>query len=480
MTGAVDANYSIKPSRLSPPSPGFAMERVQIAAGQFITIGTSFIRGYRDKPVQIKEENFPERLRNIGERLFVLHDAGVRKAWLVDGLSTVLHLLRCYLAEASKPNDYSSTFLNPFLKPIGDGSGRGAAYKTLVHDANLELRIHGTKRAPNSSEPTSAAVDTKKDEYSGVLSIQDRTETILHILEQICGHHEDRREDRSIGSRIKASPETHLEGFDFTDIANNTTNIFPKAAELALGGNAWVGLTRAIHAPVLFGRHFGELLLPTALHEESCMKHHWDGPSPVGQDTLAVSLTELRRIAGIDDDEQLRIDAPLHLVDGYCLKLSARLFSKCSWIGGHHGCKERLTRISRRRSQGTQGRLTRPERASSQFWGKLKRKISHPTPTQSAAAAFVPKEGAVLLGQKRLRRQKRNTYLPKQPRKIKQEDSERSQASSSRLTTTESTRTRGSEKLSENTSMTELTQSSSEKSSTQSSYQSAKSQLSDL
>lgn len=453
------------------------MERVQITAGQFITIGTSFIRGYREKPVQIKEKNFSERLRNMGKKYFVLHDSGVRKAWLVDGLSTVLHLLRCYLAEAAKPNDYSSTFLNPFLKPIGGGSGRGAAYQTLVHDANLELRIHGTKAMHKSSGLPAADESTKTDEYSGVLSIQDRTETLLHILEHICGHLEDRREDRSIGSRVKASPETRLEGFDFTDIANNTANIFPKALELTLGGSAWVGLTRAIHAPVLFGRDFGELLLPVAPHEEHCMKHHWNGPSPVGQDTLAVSLTELRRIAAIGDNEQLLINDPLHLVDGYYLKLSGALFSRCSAIGGHHECEERLTRVSQRRSQGGQSRLTRPERAPSRLWDKFKRKMSHPTATQSAVVA-VPNEGAVLLGQKRLRRQKRNKVL-KQPQKIKQEDSKRSQASSSRLNTTESTR--GSEKLSENTPMTELTQSSasSDESSTQNSYQSARSQLSD-
>lgn len=448
------------------------MERVQITAGQFITIGTSFIRGYRDKPVQVEEENFPERLRNIGKKYFVLHDAGVRKAWLVDGLSTILHLLRCYLAEAAKPNDYSSTFLNPFLKPIGDGGGREAAYKTLVHDANLELRIHGTKKTLSSSGPTSATDGAKEDEYSGVLSIQDRTETILHIAEQICGHHEDRRQDRSIGSRIKASPETHLEGFDFADIANNTTNIFPKAADLALGGNAWVGLTRAIHAPVLFGRHFGELLLPTAPHEVSCMKRHWNGPSPVGQDTLAVSLTELRRIAGVDDDEQLRIGAPLHLVDGYYLKMSARLFSKCSWVGGHHGCKERLSRVSRGYSQGAQGQLAKPERAPSRLWGKFKRKMPHPASTHSSVI-FVPNEGAVLLGQKLLRRQKQKSF-PEQSQEIR-EDSISSQALSSRFALTASTSGTG---VSESTPMTTQSPVSSDKGSIQSLYEDAKSQLS--
>lgn len=83
------------------------MGGLQITAGQFITIGTCFIRGYREKPVQIEENNFALRLRIIGSRYFVLHDAGMRKAWLVDGLSTILHLLRCYLAKAARPNDYS-------------------------------------------------------------------------------------------------------------------------------------------------------------------------------------------------------------------------------------------------------------------------------------------------------------------------------------------------------------------------------------
>lgn len=448
------------------------MERVQITAGQFITIGTSFIRGYRDKPVPVEEKNFTERLRNMGNRFVVLHDVGVRKAWLVDGLSTVLHLLRCYLAEAAKPNDYSSTFLNPVLKPIGEGSGRRAAYETLGHDANLELRIHGTKRVLSSSGLT-AGESAKKDEYSGVLSVQDRTETILHILEHICGHLEDRREDRSVGSRIKASPETRLEGFDFTDIADYTTSIFPKELEIP-GGEAWVGLTRAIHAPILFGRDFGELLRPTAPREEICVKHHWNGSSsPNGRDTLAVSITELKRIARVQGDKQIPTDAPMHLMEDYYLELPARLFSKCSWIGSHHLCKERLTRVSKQRSQGVQS--TKSERSPSWMWGMFKRIMPPSMPTQSSVVV-VPNQGAVILGQKRLQRQSRNK-VPRQPQK--QEDSRGSQTSSSRFAVTPGESTSGTERISENTTLTELTQSVSSRhsSSTQGSYRSAKSQL---
>lgn len=472
--GAIDASYNIKASKLSPPAPDFAMERLQITAEQFITIGTSFIRGYRDKPVQVEQKNFPLRLINLGEKYFVLHDAGTRKAWLVDGLSTLLHLLRYYLAEAAKPNDYSSTFLNPFPEPIEGQSIRQAAYNTLVHDANLKLHIHAIKSTLSPSGSAPEAERAKKDEESGVLSIQGCIETILHILEQICGHHDDRREDRSIGSRIRALPETRLVGFDFKDIAKLTTILFPKATDLSPGGDAWVGLTRAIRAPVLFGRDFGELLLPTVPHEVACMMHHWNGPSPAGQDTLAVSLVELRRIADIGDREEIHFDTPLHLEEDYYLEISAQLFSECSLVGGHHRCKERLTRVSRGYPQGAQDRLTKPERAPWRFWAKFKQSMSHSNTTRPSITV-VPNEGAVLLGMKRLRRHQRDE-APKQPREVKQEDSERSQASSSRFNMTGSARS--SERISETTPTTEFTQSAvpSDQISTPSSYRSAESQ----
>lgn len=89
------------------------------------------------------------------------------------------------------------------------------------------------------------------------------------------------------------------------------------------------------------------------------MKHYSNGPSPIKQDTLAMSLTGLKRIADVSNNEKLHINHLLPFVDGYCLKMSARLFSKCSMIRGHHRCKERLTRVSQRHSQGAQGQPSR-------------------------------------------------------------------------------------------------------------------------
>lgn len=150
------------------------------------------------------------------------------------------------------------------------------------------------------------------------------------------------------------------------------------------------------------------------------------------------------------------MDTPLHLVDGYYLEMSAELFSECSLIGGHHRCKERLTRVSRGYLQGAQRRSTKPERTRSRLWDKFKRKMSNSTTTQPSIN-FVAKESAVLLGRKRLRRQERHEGA-KQPPKMKPEDSKRSRASSSWFTMTGSTR--GSERVSEITPMTDFTQSS--------------------
>lgn len=99
--GAPDVDYStIGSSQLEAPQPGWALDRVQITAGKYITVAAGFVRGKKDKPIHRIQEDYVSRLLDIRETRFVLCDVETRKAWLVNGLSTLLHLVRSHLAYA--------------------------------------------------------------------------------------------------------------------------------------------------------------------------------------------------------------------------------------------------------------------------------------------------------------------------------------------------------------------------------------------
>src|SRR5437588_617453 len=72
LKGAIDSNYKIGWSRLSEPSPAFALEKVSISAGQYITVGGTFARGKREKPIWTTGDDYTRRLVNMGEQFIVL------------------------------------------------------------------------------------------------------------------------------------------------------------------------------------------------------------------------------------------------------------------------------------------------------------------------------------------------------------------------------------------------------------------------
>lgn len=125
--GAIDGNYSIDWSALRKPSNNFALEEIQVSAGQYVTIGGTFTRGNKDKAVHIKQQDeYLEGLKLIGHKFVVLHDIKVRKAWLVDGVSALLHLVRANLTYDSREDEYGTTSLAKpeALQSIGGYSGK--------------------------------------------------------------------------------------------------------------------------------------------------------------------------------------------------------------------------------------------------------------------------------------------------------------------------------------------------------------------
>ncbi|KAI0384641.1 hypothetical protein F5Y04DRAFT_247451 [Hypomontagnella monticulosa] len=302
-TGSRTANYSIGWSGLRQPGSICAFDRVTIAGGMFLTGGISAAIGKRDKAVHIgSRDDYTMRLKWIAKQFVVLYDVRDRRAWLVDGASALLHLVRAPLRHDSIDIEaFRALFLydESALQeaPLID-TGKEASINVLTNKDNLKLPIYAK---PDSSKEeitinelgtSSRVLSSTKTNYC----LKDRIEDTCEILEQIMAHQADVATENGVGFRIKCSARRQLEGFDFMDIATDESPLRPRAATLQGSGRGWVDFTRALHAITLFGTGFGELIQPIQEGATKCTSCYANVGVPKGQDFLAVCVSELQEI----------------------------------------------------------------------------------------------------------------------------------------------------------------------------------------
>ncbi|KUI55959.1 hypothetical protein VP1G_10781 [Cytospora mali] len=299
LTGSSDARYGIRWSGLSRPRPGCAFEKVSITGGSFVTAGVSAILGKKDKSVQMQSrDDYIMRLKWISKKFVVLYDVHERRAWLVDGASALLHLVR-----ASLKHDASDFFKDLLLSNSSSlqespepFTGKPAAIRILTNKANLSLPLYA-KPAESKIEETTTDIGTQNKILSTTThyTFKDRVEDIYERLEQIIAHQADVSSEDGIGFRISLTLRRQLEGFDFMDVATDEDPIWPRVTTVRARGRGWIDLTRALHSITLFGTGFGELFRPTQ-RSGNCSNCLANSEVPKGEDYLAVCTRELREI----------------------------------------------------------------------------------------------------------------------------------------------------------------------------------------
>lgn len=320
-------NYEVGWSQLAEPKTGFYIDKFQLNAGQYITGSMGIIPGSLSEPIRGEKSDFVRQLMDMGNEFFVIHDVdpAVRKAWLLDGLSTLLHLVRSYLHNAVKDDDYRclNYLRHTSLRTLGGLSGRRAAFETLKDETNRALPIYLNTGSPSVGDQRSQASS----------SVEDLVKDMLHYLWQILDHESDNRPGK-IGVRISVSPWRELVGFDFTAISSNRRQVQSRMTLLHDEAEGCVKLTRSIHAPALFGRGFGDLWQPdvTVNIDGTCPKCLLNSPAPSSRDILAASISDLERVSvanGITYDKSWQ-----------------SLFAKCS-IDNNSACQnsERIQHI---------------------------------------------------------------------------------------------------------------------------------------
>lgn len=332
MQGADGANYDIGWSGLSTAIQGADLERLQITAGKLITVGATFSRGKREKPVHIKfEDDYGERLDYLSEQLIVLHDTEVRIAWLVDGLSALLHLVKANLRyrHRKQPQINSGTTPSPELNKFrtADGSsGQQMALETLENTRNLTI--------PLRRKAVAAAGTENSEEDAPFYCVKDLVKYIMHALEQIIDKEADERADSDATWHLRGPrafgtlAQKQVVGYDFMAIAAKRHPFHPVGATIQSGGGDWAEVIRQIHAPILFGKQFGELMEPIRNNEHGgcCEKCSWNINVPPHRDILAVAMSELDAII---ERGGRKLDNRWCLVQKFYFDFSPELFVRC-------------------------------------------------------------------------------------------------------------------------------------------------------
>ncbi|KAI4714339.1 hypothetical protein J4E89_000018 [Alternaria sp. Ai002NY15] len=288
--GTKEANYLIDRTRLEGPGSQFAFDRITFSGGKFVPVAVSAAIGKKDKPVRVqKTSEYYKQLEWAERRFVVFYEPEDRRAWLVDGLSALLHLVRAHVAHR-RAKGREVIFGDKEIKEANPAhTGKTAADTFLRNKGNMDLRIYERWNRPvietsteGSDEPKSTVKRHQTFEH-----LVDLVGDIFGILSAAFDLQEDALRADGFGARVRTSTRRHLVGWDFMEVATLEESLWPKSVALLDTGIGWVDLARSIQAVTLFGVGFGEIVQPTATAQpggESSAK----GRVGEGQDGVAV------------------------------------------------------------------------------------------------------------------------------------------------------------------------------------------------
>jgi hypothetical protein len=254
---------------------------------------------------------YASRLKFIAKQYVVLYDLADRRAWLVDGLSALLHLVR-----ASLEHDQRDVFNFFFLYKRGQIKecsatmhGLDAAAAVLFNPENCSLKLYTesedtwdeeTERQHNGAhgaETIKEVVSKRKVTY---YCLRDKVLEIFSLLEKMVDHLNNVQSEAGVGFRLRGTPRNILEGFDFMDVATTGAPLRPHMIKLNIceSGRGWTDLLRSIQAITLFGKGFGELIAPStnSLTDPVCGGCGYGISLPTGKDYLATPVSLVERM----------------------------------------------------------------------------------------------------------------------------------------------------------------------------------------
>ena len=261
--------------------------------GKIISGGATFTPGVKELPQHLSRSGTIPKLRWLSRKYVVLWDEQDKRGWLVNGTSALLHIVRASLHHSEK-DDFSSSFIFDKTKMNNleecDRYKTNTATKVLTDNSNRQLCIY-LDRVMQRQEMTTDNGRSTNIQTQGYFMFGDLVDQHLSALEQIIDHHEHRA--GRDGIKLKRRLRTHLEGWDFVDLATDDDPA-PRVATIPTLGHGWVDFIRSIGAITLFGRGFGDLMQP-AVAATAGLCPRWRCLPTQGY-LLAASVTDLKRI----------------------------------------------------------------------------------------------------------------------------------------------------------------------------------------
>ncbi|KAM3506513.1 hypothetical protein MY10362_002322 [Beauveria mimosiformis] len=260
--GSPDANYKICGSRLPRSSAGFFLDQVVISAGSMITGGAVLTPGVKELPPHLTRNGTIPQLKWLSKRYIVLWDEEVKRGWLVNGTSALLHIMRASLAQ-SEHDDSSACLMfdKSKMNNFPDKSYKhNTAMRVLIDQGNQGLVVYpdSISQTRKTSADSGNSTNTQTSTY---FLFGDLAKKHFAALEQMIDYHSHLAGRDGINLKIRL--RKHLEGWDFVDLVNEIRPQ-PHVATIPTLGHGWIDFVRSIEAITLFGRKFGELLQPAS------------------------------------------------------------------------------------------------------------------------------------------------------------------------------------------------------------------------
>jgi hypothetical protein len=305
--GHPKANYKIASSGLRPTPASMYIDRLYIEAGFYVIGGANVRINQKEKSTRLaRGSDYPSLLNEMAKQFVSFYDVSDRKAWLIDGASALLHLVRVSLQldESDPESNYDWKFDKTKLMDVWPGiEGRHAARKTLTHWDNLTLPVY----VKNQAGPSGATVT----QYS---TFQDRVNKVLHSLEILVDL--QAYTVSMEGIKIPQSRNVHkaICGFDMLDVLGPLGPISTRIKRFEFWGDGWMDFLPTAGVVTVFGKGFGELIRPDNPQDVCPI---WQA-IPNGEDYLISTVSTLKLL-------QKRLESQNSLSE------TGDLTSKISW-----------------------------------------------------------------------------------------------------------------------------------------------------
>jgi hypothetical protein len=291
-------------------------------------VGITAAIGKKDKGILIKpRDNYLRQLSWVTKKYVMLYDVNDRRAWLVDGASALLHLVRSSIKHFQESKVFAELCLfrwENLQEAIQEASGEEAALSVLTNEDNMRQEIFKRPVEEWQEESIDAAGNRNiiRKSKTSFVRFSDIVEQTFQMLEQIFDHKAAAAAEDGYGFKLRTSSRRQLEGFDFIDIAEDRDPLYSHVHTLHDSGKGWVDFVRAIQAITLFGNGFGELIKPVNL--STLCPSWWEVPR--NRDYLAVTVSTMKELLRRGDVSK----APWRVADDIYWHTPDRTFEECN------------------------------------------------------------------------------------------------------------------------------------------------------